>query len=206
MRGRRRRVIAACATGALCLTVGCKDGTGNEEPDSGLVNSYFESDAEGWTLVGDYENPGGIPYYLAEGGNPGGYIAVQDAERSEAWFFVAPAKFRGDFAEAYGRWLRFDLQQSDLVNQDLTTPFVVLEGAGLRMELLPPRSPGLSWTRFRIKVAEGEGWKNAATGAPATADELRTVLGDLDLLQIRGEFIRGADNGAIDNVVLGGRR
>jgi hypothetical protein len=58
---------------------------------------------------------------------------------------------------------------------------------------------------FLQRPAERNGWRVGSLAAEAASkDQMLAVLSSLDRLRIRGEFITGADNGDLDNVVLNG--
>ena len=64
-----------------------------------------------------------------------------------------------------------------------------------------------SWVSYSVDLTVVAGWQKVASrtsvsGTPASAVEIASVLGDLDSLLIRGEFISGSDQGRLDNVTL----
>lgn len=87
---------------------------------------------------------------------------------------------------------------------------VMLTGGGLEigidLNVLPLTS---DWTSWSALLDESAGWNvvsNLSSGGlsatAATEADLRTVLGSLDGLYIRGEFTDGRDATALDNVHL----
>lgn len=169
-----------------------------------LAVSTFDTDAEGWTTVGDTVE-GSVPRFVPTGGNPGGYLSATDAEQQGRWYWSAPAKFRGNFSSLYGRTLTFDLRQSDTANQNSYSD-VVLTGGGIVLWFDTPTNPASTWTSYEIVLQEA-GWENRITDLSATQAEMQTVLSSLDSLLIRGEYRSGTDGtdvGDIDNVILGG--
>jgi Type I phosphodiesterase / nucleotide pyrophosphatase/Laminin B (Domain IV) len=86
---------------------------------------------------------------------------------------------------------------------------VVLRGAGLELsfdlELDPSSGKLFSYYEVPLQAAntnDSTGWTNDSTGKPATADELRKVLGSLSDLLIRAEYANGSQTVELDNVVL----
>ena len=61
------------------------DGVGSDgPPDPGLpIRSTFDTDDEGWTVVGDAQGGSGTPDYFVDGGNPGGYVSASDDGKGE---------------------------------------------------------------------------------------------------------------------------
>ena len=162
------------------------------------VESTFDTDAEGWTVLGD----GAGPTHVATGGNSGGFIQAVDQLAGAVWYWAAPAQFLGDQSSTYRGNLSFDLAQSATTN-----PFeaddVVLTGAGLRLVYDLPANPGLDWTSYRVPLLTASGWRvDSRTGATASEAQLQTVLASLTGLHIRGEYQNGSDTGRLDNVHL----
>ena len=169
-----------------------------------LAGSTFEGDSEGWTL----SNNGALaaPTLEREGGNPAGNLCGRDEGNGDIWYFVAPQKFLGNMSAAMGKRLTFDLKQGSIFNQ-VRGRDVVLNGGGLAVTWFIRFSPGLDWTPYSVRFDGSSGWRidePTGTGPDATEDDLRTVLGDLRSVRIRGEFFDGLnDTACVDNVYLG---
>lgn len=163
--------------------------------------STFDTDAEGWRIVGDAQEGSADPAFNAEGGNPGGYIDATDDVAGGTWYFRAPASWAGDASAAYGGTLEFDLFVTDIASP-FSEPDVILEGGGLSLTFDVPSDPGTAWTHFSVPLTESAGWIDSATGAAPTADQFRSVLASLSGLEIRGEYNTGPDTGSLDNVRL----
>ena len=65
------------------------------------------------------------------------------------------------------------------------------------------RAPGADWTDFSVRLLEGEGWTWNWTRR-ATQAQINSVLAVPTGLDIRGEYVTGADEGSLDNFVLRG--
>ncbi len=183
----------------LLLTISLFAGCG---PANGAVSfSTFDADDEGWTLTGDAER---LPDLRGEGGNPTGTICGSDKMESDVWYFVAPPKFLGDVARAYGSRLTFDLKTSS-TNAPVQGRDVVLQGPGESLVFTLPRTPSLDWTPFSVVLTPSGGWRadGAGTGPLATEAQLKGVLKNLSSLRIRGEYVDGPDTACIDNIALG---
>lgn len=194
----RSRAVPLFLLAAICSAPACRRPL--DAGDFTPVTSSFDNNDEGWTVLGDALPP----VWRSEGGNPGGYVAARDRAIGEGWFWIAPAKYRGDMSGAYRRWLMFDLRQ-DRLTQNYANDDVVLVGGGITLRYDLPTDPSTAWTAFRVALEEN-GWVNADTGAPATRQEMQAVLRSLTELRIRGEFFRGTDEGDLDNVAFGAPR
>lgn len=168
------------------------------EAAAATIVSTFDSDTDGWTASGDAVSL--VPTWLALGGNPGGTIEVDDRTVGGVWYFEAPAKFEGNQSLVYGRSLSFDLYQRGSGPQ-FDAPDIVLQGGGFTLSLDAGTNPLPleSWRSYSIAFDEGAGW-TVDGGVGATKEQLLAVLGSLDRMRIRGEFITGSDFGRIDNV------
>jgi len=164
-----------------------------------LAESTFESGTEGWGLLGDVTNL----TFQATNGNQDGCLMAQDRHIGGMWYWVAPALYLGNLADAYGGWLQFDLWQSATTLHVTNRPDVVLIGGGLTLCFNTATNPGQTWTSYKVPLHEAWGWsKDALDGATATKAELLQVLSNLTVLQIRGEFSSEADYGGLDNVAV----
>lgn len=169
-----------------------------------LAASTFEGDNEGWSL----SNNGALtnPTLERQGGNPAGHLCGKDEGDGDIWYFVAPQKYLGNESAAMGKRLTFDLKQGSIYNQ-VRGRDVVLNGGGLAVAWNLRFAPGLDWTPYSVRFDATSGWRidePSGPGPDATEDDLRTVLGDLKSLRIRGEFFDGLnDTACIDNVYLG---
>ncbi|GMU60258.1 MAG: hypothetical protein AMXMBFR34_20210 [Myxococcaceae bacterium] len=169
------------------------------------TSSLFESDDEGWTLFGNGEDT--RPELHGSDGYPAGNLCGQDSYDLDAWYFVAPAKYRGNHAALYGKRLTFDLKQFSIYNQ-VKGRDVILEGSSLRIASHFRFTPGLDWTPFSIRLDDQSGWvydeRTANAGLPVAADDFRALLGEITVLKIRGEFVDGPnDRACLDNVIFG---
>ena len=164
------------------------------------ITSTFDSDDDGWTVFGDAEST--VPEHHLSGGNPGGFVLVADNPMNQVWYWQAPRKYLGNKFHAYGRFLTFDLKQSAL-DRPFDDVDVLMAGGG---EILTKRfgsPPRLDWTTYFVALDPTGGWVNVGTNAPATKEQIQSVLGSLGLLQIRGEYQVGPDTGGLDNVAFG---
>lgn len=163
--------------------------------------STFDSDDEGWLITGD--STGVEPTYEPSGGNPGSYISADDAVQGGVWYFSAPSKFLGDQSATYGGTLSFDLRQSASDNQFDAEDIRLISGTS-KLVYKQTSNPGTQWTSYDVPLVANAGWLWDENGneTAATETQMQNVLGDLDTLEIRGEYREFADVGDLDNVVL----
>jgi hypothetical protein len=165
------------------------------------ATSTFDSDAEGWSALGDIEGP---LTWSATGGNPGGNVFIDDLTTGGVTYFVAPALFHGNFAGAFGTQLTFDLMQRypGGANQ-FNDEDVILSGGGLTVVYDTANNPvNNGWTSYSVPLSP-TGWRlNTLSGSAPTDEQFLAVLSNLNSLRIRAEYQTGADVGYLDNVAL----
>jgi len=159
------------------------------------VSSTFEQDLDGWLPGGDG---------VGEVWMDGGYISVTDGKNGSPWYFVAPAKFRGNLVDCS---LSFELKQNSLEGQVNVDARVYIGSNTKRVALRDNRpSPGLNFTKYEVVLSPAEFWYNATT-LPRTDEQVsstkvRAILANADYLAIRGEYSSAKDTGSLDNVYL----
>ena len=81
---------------------------------------------------------------------------------------------------------------------------VVLAGGGKTLLIRVDPNVGPDWTTVTVDLSEDAGWRHEDPnfGTLATADDFKTVLKDLVVLHIRGEYTAGLDTGYLDNVLI----
>ncbi len=160
-----------------------------------VVTSTFDADSDGWTMVGDVASDG----WMATGGDPGGYFQWVDAVTGGEGLYNAPAKFLGDKSAFYGGSITYDLQDT---GNNLTGADIVLAGGGLTLYYGDAGTPGITpaWGTLSASLT-ATGWTTDGTTA-ATAQQMQTVLANLTSLEIRAEYVNGAESGGLDNVEM----
>lgn len=165
---------------------------------AGAAMSTFDAGTEDWSALGDVAGP---VQWSAAGGNPGGYITVEDSVTGGVTYFSAPPAFLGDQTAFLGRALVFDLRQNipGAPNQ-FKADDVVLIGGGLTLvhDFLDNPPIGI-WTTFTVPL-EPSSWRLGAS-VPSAA-EFEQVLSALTALHIRAEYQTGADVGDLDNAAF----
>lgn len=165
--------------------------------------STFNSSNENWRASGDPTNTDA--FWEPTGGNPGGYIRVEDDAIGGLWYFDAPSRYTGNKCDAYGKYLRWDQFTSDTTNQfnPIGTRDVILESNTMTLVFDNPQNPGLGWTHFDVLLREDAGWRIGNLNGPApTQAQFQSVLANVSGLRIQGEYRSQADFGGLDNVIL----
>lgn len=162
------------------------------------VTSTFNKGAEGWTVVGDVQSSG----FQQTGGDPGGYLGWVDAASGEDSYYQAPEKFLGEKAAFYGGTLSYDILDT---GNGYTAYDVQLAGAGHTLQYTSPNDGGFptpnSWSAASLTLVAAN-FIDTATNAAPSKSEMKAVLKDLTQLQIRAEYVSGAESGGLDNVML----
>ena len=164
--------------------------------------STFNTDTEGWSAVGDVAGP---VTWLPSGGNPAGHIELTDQVIGGVTYFVAPAKFHGNYSSAYGTSLTFDLRQSYTGSPNqFDDSDVILVGGGLTLVFDTPINPANNgWTSYNVPLSALSGWHvSTLLGPLATQAQILSTLAKLTDLEIRAEYQTGPDTDSLDNVFL----
>ncbi len=177
--------------------------------DAMVVISTFDIDDEEWTATQDELTI----VHQSTGGNPGGFLSVEDLYWAVTGVAFPPSKFKGDLSEFEGGLLTYDLL---LIHQP-TTPIppntqidsgfgrIQLHGGGSNatfdyVHYPPIPSPlypsPLYWTTYYVPMT-AEAWHT-------TQDNWARVLSDVSycsiILDIGGQGIIGLDNFKIEPI------
>ena len=167
-------------------------------------SSTFDAGNDGWT-VSDTNPPfdsfGGS--FTPDYDEAGQFIRYTDPS-SMSFFFEAPDSFLGDLSAYYGGVLRYSQTLSVQTPQWRDDPDLVLvNGSGLVLVYQNPNQPGTGWTDYAVSLSAGSWRVGALDGSFATGAQMQAVLGDLQRLRIRGEYISGVvETTALDNVSI----
>jgi laminin B (domain IV) len=198
--GRDLSVFAFCILNFQLLMAG-HPAIAQPQHGSVLVSHDFTESAQGWHIAGD---TGTVePKFTASGGDPNGCITGVDEAIGETWYFRAPESVLRQLPAAVNGTISFSLKQSSsqvsLIDDD-----VVIVGPAGRLSYRFRTSPGTAWTDFSVRLSEDEGW-TWNWNRRATQAQITSVLAAPTVLDIRGEYVTGADEGSLDNFVVRGR-
>ena len=169
-----------------------------------FLSTSFATNAEGWVVINwDGTGTGVIPTWYSTNGNPGGYVRATDVQPDGFW--KAPASYHTNWSTAYGGSLSYDafsVAGSAWVMND-----VFLAGNGQTLTYHFPTNPPTNWTTFTVKLDGSAGWQYGqfytdTNGVAATDAQIRSVLTNVTDLRIRQEYLWGADDSGLDNVVV----
>lgn len=158
----------------------------------------FDADAQGWSVYnspgqGDYTNNGSFPViWTAVGGNPGGFINRPDPAAG-TFLFQAPIS-DANYANYIGGQLTFSLQTS-------LTPAFALDSlvlfrsntSGLTIVTPLGYQPGTSWTDYALNLSAPNFRYDNLLGGVVSAADFATVMSDIDLFLINGEYFTGVN-------------
>lgn len=167
----------------------------------------FDTDASGWGTLNDARN------FEWDGtiGQPAGAIRARDNVSGQIWYFSAPTAELSEAAGSYGGSISWDAL--GIQGNQTSIPGsadVMLFGAGLQIGVSLGVVPlTTAWTSWNVNLDDASGWRIVSSesagqlsNVAVTGAQLEAVLNDLQGFHIRGEFTSGADQSAIDNVLL----
>lgn len=164
-----------------------------------MLKSTFDTDADGWTKHTPSDAGTNLVWY-STGGNPDGYIRLNDAAQGVTDWFAAPAKFLGNKSQFYGGVLKFDMKHSlNLTGSQVGVRFI---GNGITIQATINR-PNQTWQTYSIPLAVGS-WTVQATGSLATQEEILQVLSNILTFNIHGDWRSGVEQTSLDNVMMRG--
>ena len=163
-----------------------------------LVSHDFTHSAQGWRISGDSVTVD--PVFSVSGGHPGGCITGVDEALGETWYFHAPTAVLQQLPAAVNGTISFSLKQSGTAVSLLDDDVVIVAPAG-RLSYRFRTAPGTEWKVFAVPLSASEGW-TWNWNRRATQAQLESVLAAATRLEIRGEYVTGDDEGALDNFVL----
>ncbi len=178
----------------LLLPVVLSCGGGGTNPRSAVIiaQSDFETEADGWTCVGD-----GDWSWQSSGGNPSGYLLSIDPGFGLNTFAIAPQKFLGSWTSLDGHGtLSYDFQVFVGHAAPDEAPNVTISGPGGSATALTAAGPvDLStWARCSVPIRAAE-WTMQSGTWPALIDSITKI-------QIDMELVGGTERSGIDNVKL----
>jgi hypothetical protein len=165
------------------------------EAGAATISSDFSADLDGWTI----SSGSGALSYSATGGNPGGYLFVDNAEGSIIVRAIAPAKFLGNLSAYDGGTLRFD---GNLLSKG-SVPFYppygqvrISTSGGTPATLdIAPSDPSIGvWTTYGVSL-------DAATWGQTPA-RWAEILANVTEIAVVLEAVSGLETNGFDNFVL----
>jgi hypothetical protein len=165
------------------------------------VSSTFDTDADGWAF-GAWQSVGGTPQPVTYDASAG---RISKIHGFGGWGFIAPLKFLGEKSEFIGGTLEFDL--SSVLTDYEDRPLVALTGNnGKTIFSRWGDTPGPQLQTFSLGLAASSFYVGSPTGVSGavTTAAFDAIMGDLEQIQIFGDWGPNVDNVQLDNVVMGG--
>ena len=164
-----------------------------------ILSENFNTNDGGWSTNADARDFTHVP----PSGADGGYVEAFDRVSGDTWYFVGGAPFTGDLSLFAGGTLDYTIRQSSATSQ-FDRVDVILVGAdrSIGFDFPVDENPGEDWTDYSISLTALAGWFDLVTDAVLTDAEIAAVLGDVQALQIRGEYRTGPDSAQLDEVTL----
>ena len=161
-----------------------------------VLQSTFDSGAEGWTASQGAGNPGSITF-SASGGNPGGHVFEEDTlaepmppNGATFFSFIAPPSWNGNRSINYRGTFSFDMKHSG--GADMSPIVAIFDSGGNSIQRGFAETPNNStWTTISAIVEVGQGWQFATGGVSqgdATELQMVAVLSDVAGVAIVGDL------------------
>lgn len=195
--------------GSLTATVG----GGPIETLFTVVESTFDSDAEGWSKTPGHRDS--TIEYAAEDGNPGGWLRLRSIPWAPPEYFLASDEFLIDLLDQPDGRIEFDLAR---INGDSVSNFnveVIVTGADGAWKYIggpPPPIPtefdffddrvNPIWWTFSAPVNKDLWYKSAGDAGKGTFEE---VFSAPTSIEIRATFVITGGNVGLDNVRIRAR-
>lgn len=165
------------------------------EAGAATLSSDFSTDLDGWTI----SSGSGALSYSAAGGNPGGYLFVDNAEGSIIVRAIAPAKFLGNLSAYNGGMLSFDgnlLSKGSVAFFPAYGQVRISTTSGTPATLdIAPSDPSIGvWTTYSVALD--------ATTWGQTPARWTEILSNVTEIAIVLEAVSGLETNGFDNFVL----
>jgi hypothetical protein len=187
-------------TGLSALAFAAAVALGGQAAAATTVTSTFDTGADGWAF-GTYQGVGSAQPVTYD---PQAQL-ISKTHGFGGFGFVAPLKYLGDKSEFIGGALSFDLSS---VLQDYKTQSLVAftggNGQTIFSRLIGP--PGSQLQAFTIGLTAASFYTGApsqVTGAVSAA-KFEAIMGDLEQIEIFGDWGNNVDTVSLDNVSMAG--
>lgn len=159
------------------------------------IASDFSTDLDGWTLSAG----SGALSHMASGGNPGGFLFVDNAEGAVVVRAIAPAKFLGDLSAFDGGFLSFDGNLLTKGSVPFYSPYGQVRistssGTPATLDLAPSDPTVGAWTSYGVAL-------DAATWGQTPA-RWAQILSDVTEIAIVLEGVSGFETNGFDNFAI----
>ena len=164
-----------------------------------VIESTFDSDLEGWSKAPG-SDAGSTLVWVSEGGNPGGFLRLNEAAQGATDRISAPPAFLGDRSEFVGGHFSMDRMTNNLSSTIASGDHIRLVSEGLSLRVGLPL-PGLNeWVPVTVDLRHDGGWVRVSDSQPPTPEEFAFVLANLSAIHLLADFRSGVETPAFDNI------
>jgi hypothetical protein len=149
------------------------------------IVTEFDSDLEGWTVIED-----GTTSWQAAGGNPGGWMRVDDFTEGDWIWAKAPASILGGWTG----WQYISVDVRIVSGSPSETVDFMISGPGGSATFTSGQVPTSGWLTFTTELEESR-WS-------VTSGTWAALLADVTEFLVRAEYRTGDEAVGIDNVTL----
>ncbi|MCP5519978.1 MAG: PD40 domain-containing protein [Verrucomicrobiales bacterium] len=160
------------------------------QPARSAVVSDFEQSDDGWTVA-----PDGDLTWVSSGGNPGGFLRVDDQNAGGHNWIYAPPKFLGNWRSFVNQTLAVESRAIVGTPDSPPNMHVVITGPGGSATVAMARAMTFSWQSFSVSI-------DPATWT-VSAGSWGNLITNITELRIEAEYYTGEDSVGFDNIRLG---
>ena len=160
------------------------------QPSSGFEADFSISDQQ-WTAISVALADTVALGREEQGGSNGAHVR---AGLAGAWWWSAHATVAlpGDFGAVVGGTLAFDTISFDDDPRTVLPDFVRLIGTNETLIADLPVAARTEWSHYAFALDTSGQWRRASDDAPATVDDVQSVLATLRSLEVRGDLAAGS--------------
>jgi len=166
-----------------------------------VISSDFESGLDGWTKAPGSDS-GSTLTWVTAGGNPGGFLRVNEAAQGNIDRIAAPEKFLGDKSAFVGGTFSMDRQTNTMNNALVANDDIRLIGDGVVLRYDLPAPEVDQWTTVTVELSADAGWLRVSDSQPPTPAQFLAVMSDLTAIQLLADFRSGPETPAFDNIIM----
>ena len=168
---------------------------------AGVIVSDFETGLDGWVKAAG-SDAGSSLVWVTTGGNPGGFLRVNEAAQGAVDRISAPAAFVGDKSAFVGGTFQVDRQTNILTNISTSNDDIRLVSDSMVLRYDLP-SPGLNeWVTATVDLRAAAGWVKVSNNQAPTDAEFLAVMSNLTAIQLLADFRSGTETPSFDNIIM----
>lgn len=167
-----------------------------------LAESTFDSDHEGWSAV-FFNTVVPLPVMYSNGA-----ISVFDADDGDTFYWNAPLEFLGNKSAAYGGRLVWSAKDvgTGAPDQDNSQVVMLVGMVGSSVQVINcpcAQLPGAGdYQELSVTLSATGSGCYFSNGSKPTVSQFTSVLRTLSFLQVKAEYLNGADEASLDAIRL----